>query len=388
MSYLDGVPFRTAMSLEGDSTGESAFMDTAPIHLPDCTDILMSTMHDFSLERKVQYWLEAASQHHTSRQQLHADAVPTAPPCWLLLVEPTEGKEMGSRAREGTVRRSISLSAERGRGRTNQHGLQQIRPKTSPGLLEPPSENGYKAVSPDPGKQRRSMVLFNNMKNELEAARRKLAALVHPLNRATAESKGAPTPPALPQHSRSNRSLKFGPAAEMCPTGGLVPAPPMAPSTSMPPIRKHKPTVPSLSPYSCLPPARPLTSRKAKPDSASDLLSALSQEERDLIEPVIALGYPARKAILTLQKTGRQSLGQFLGYLRACDRLLKQGYEEGQVEEAMEMFQYSEKKAAEFLHLLAQFNDMGFQQNEIKEVLLLCGNQRDKALEELVMKRQ
>lgn len=35
---------------------------------------------------------------------------------------------------------------------------------------------------------------------------------------------------------------------------------------------------------------------------------------------------------------------QFLSYLGACDRLLKQGYEEGQVEEAMEMFQYSEKK--------------------------------------------
>ncbi|KFQ45144.1 Ubiquitin-associated protein 1-like, partial [Nestor notabilis] len=79
-------------------------------------------------------------------------------------------------------------------------------------------------------------------------------------------------------------------------------------------------------------------------------------------------------------------LVQFLSYLSACDRLLKQGYEEGQVEEAMEMFQYSEKKAAEFLHLLSQFNDMGFQQNEIKEVLLLCGNQREKALEELVMK--
>lgn len=66
----------------------------------------------------------------------------------------------------------------------------------------------------------------------------------------------------------------------------------------------------SLSPYTCLPPARPLASRKTKPDSATDLLAALSQEERDLIEPVIALGYPARKAILTLQKTGRQSLGQ------------------------------------------------------------------------------
>ncbi|XP_019475115.1 ubiquitin-associated protein 1-like [Meleagris gallopavo] len=428
MSYLDGVPFRTAVSLEENSAGESSFIKAPAIDLPDCTDILMSTMHDFSLERKVQYWLEAASQHQTSWQQLHTDAIPTAPPCWLLLVDPAEGKETAaSRVKEGTVRRSISLSAERGRGRAsdteseagcseddecweedecsstsweendreenilrrrNQHGLQQIRPKTSPGLLEPPSENGFKATSPDPGKQRRSMVLFNNMKNELEAARRKLAALVHPLNRATTESKGVPTPPAVPQHCRSNRSLKFGPAAEGSHMGSLVPAPPAAPNASMPPIRKHKPTVPSLSPYSCLPPARPLASRKAKPDSAADLLSALSQEERDLIEPVIALGYPARKAILTLQKTGRQSLGQFLGYLRACDRLLKQGYEEGQVEEAMEMFQYSEKKAAEFLHLLAQFNDMGFQQNEIKEVLLLCGNQRDKALEELVMKRQ
>uniref|UniRef100_A0A8B9BVR4 Ubiquitin associated protein 1 like n=1 Tax=Anser brachyrhynchus TaxID=132585 RepID=A0A8B9BVR4_9AVES len=339
MSYLDGVPFRTAKSLEGDPVGQNTLIDAPAIDLPDCTDILVSTMHDFSLERKVLYWLGAASQHQTSRHRLTTDTVPTAPPCWLLLVDPAEGRETaGGRARDGSEA----------------------------------------APSPDTGKQRRSLVLFNNMKNELEAARRKLAALVHPLNRATAENGGLPEPPAL----------KYGPAAAVSCAGGLVPAPPPGPAIPMPPICKHKPTVPSLSPYTCLPPARPLASHKTKPDSAADLLTALSQEERDLIEPVIALGYPARKAILTLQKTGRQSLGQFLGYLRACDRLLKQGYEEGQVEEAMEMFQYSENKAAEFLHLLAQFNDMGFQQNEIKEVLLLCGNQRDKALEELMMKRQ
>uniref|UniRef100_A0A8C2UCH0 Ubiquitin associated protein 1 like n=1 Tax=Coturnix japonica TaxID=93934 RepID=A0A8C2UCH0_COTJA len=392
MSYLDGVPFRTAMK---PSAAFHIFCPLAPSHVCSSPSTRMSILlfslaltalpqHDFSLERKVQYWLEAASQHQTSRHQLHTDAVPTAPPCWLLLVDPCEGKETaGSRVKEGTVRRSISLS--------------QIRPKTSPGLLEPPSENGYKAVSPDPGKQRRSMILFNNMKNELEAARRKLAALVHPLNR----------------HCRNNRSLKFGPAADQSPNWAMVlndkcqgdalqclPSPvalgtdhcTRAPQWCLHPSPLANTSfclvLQSLSPYSCLPPARPLSSHKAKPDSAADLLSALSQEERDLIEPVIALGYPARKAILTLQKTGRQSLGQFLGYLRACDRLLKQGYEEGQVEEAMEMFQYSEKKAAEFLHLLAQFHDMGFQQNEIKEVLLLCGNQRDKALEELMMKRQ
>lgn len=85
----------------------------------------------------------------------------------------------------------------------------------------------------------------------------------------------------------------------------------------------------SLTPYACLPPAstptstpistpastpaRPLSSHRSQPDSAADLLSALSQEERDLIEPVIALGYPTRKAILTLQKIGKQSLSQVGG---------------------------------------------------------------------------
>uniref|UniRef100_A0ACB8E4L1 Ubiquitin-associated protein 1-like n=1 Tax=Sphaerodactylus townsendi TaxID=933632 RepID=A0ACB8E4L1_9SAUR len=46
------------------------------------------------------------------------------------------------------------------------------------------------------------------------------------------------------------------------------------------------------------------------------------------------------------------------------------------------------EKAAEFLHLLAQFNDMGFQQADIKEVLLLCENQGDNALEELMTRAQ
>ncbi|KAM6125133.1 ubiquitin-associated protein 1-like [Phoenicopterus ruber ruber] len=456
MSYLDGVPFRTAHSLDGDSGGENALVTAPAIDLPDCADILVSTMHDFSLERKVLYWVEAASQQQTSRHRVTSEVVPTAPPCWLLLVDPADS--YGGRARDGAVRRCVSLSAadgsyghakgrgalsdtesetwhseedeyseddeysstsweendkdekvsrrrNAGRGVALHPGFYQTRPKTSPGLLEPSPENGsHNPASPNPSKQRRSMVIFNNMKNELEAARRKLAALVHPLNRAAAESRGVPVPRPLPQHPRASRSVTYGPAPAVSRLGTVVPAPP-AVAAPIPPIKWHKPTVPSLSPYACLPaasapasapassapastPARPLSSHRSQPDSAADLLSALSQEERDLIEPVIALGYPTRKAILTLQKTGRQSLSQFLSYLGACDRLLKQGYEEGQVEEAMEMFQYSEKKAAEFLHLLAQFNDMGFQQNEIKEVLLLCGNQREKALEELVMKTQ
>uniref|UniRef100_A0A672UQW5 Ubiquitin associated protein 1 like n=1 Tax=Strigops habroptila TaxID=2489341 RepID=A0A672UQW5_STRHB len=337
------------------------------ILLEACGSVFLGE-YDFSLERKVLYWVEVASQQQTSCHRVTSEVIPTAPPCWLLLVDPAD--RYGGRARDGAV-------------------FCQTRPKTSPGLLEPlPKNSIHNTASPILSKQRRSMVIFNNMKNELEAARRKLAALVHPLNRAAVESK-VPVPRLLPQRPRTSHGIRFRPAPDVSRLGTLVPSPPTAP---IPPIKRHKPTVPSLSPYACLPPAsapaRPLSSCSSQPDPAADLLSALSQEERDLIEPVIALGYPTHKAILTLQKTGRQSLSQFLSYLSACDRLLKQGYEEGQVEEAMEMFQYSEKKAAEFLHLLSQFNDMGFQQNEIKEVLLLCGNQREKALEELVMKAQ
>lgn len=43
-------------------------------------------------------------------------------------------------------------------------------------------------------------------------------------------------------------------------------------------------------------------------------------------------------------------------------------------------------QAEEFLHLLSQFNEMGFQQNTIKEVLLVHENHRERALEELMMR--
>ena len=76
----------------------------------------------------------------------------------------------------------------------------------------------------------------------------------------------------------------------------------------------------SLSPYTCLPPLglepQPLIAHRLHPDSA-DLLNALSQEEQDLIGPVVALGYPLHRAIVALQKTGRQSLSQ----VRDCPEL-------------------------------------------------------------------
>ncbi|XP_030587021.1 ubiquitin-associated protein 1-like isoform X2 [Archocentrus centrarchus] len=119
-------------------------------------------------------------------------------------------------------------------------------------------------------------------------------------------------------------------------------------------------------------------------DFAAELLTALSQEERELLETITERGYPLRTAILALQKTGYRSPEKVLKYLVTCDRLCQLGYDQAQVEEALEMFQNCESKAAEFLRLLTQFNEMGFQQSAIKEVLLVHENHRERALEELM----
>ncbi|XP_020667818.3 ubiquitin-associated protein 1-like [Pogona vitticeps] len=457
MSCLEDIPFRMTISFVDASMGEENFVCAPEIEIPNCEDILMCTMHDFSLEKKVLYWIESASQQETPWYKVTADVVPTAPPCWLLLVDSNESftdsdKATSSKGKDLTpIQRCVNLvtaaerfscvknaghlaeklnddnipeeqegsesescssspSAERDEQEEEstpndiQHlpralphflNLPQCRPKTSPGLRE------NDCPKPALLKERRSIFLFNNMKNELEGAKKKLAAFMHPLHHSVADHTLASRAFSLHQRSRSSRNLRYGPSSTTSLMGTLIPTPPPTPGCSarpltaagfVPPIQRHKPTVASLSPYSCLPPTprmqRTHDAHRTGRDSTADLLSALSQEERDLIEPVLALGYPIRRAILALQKTGRQSLAQFLSYLSACDKLLKQGYEEAQVEEAMEMFQNSEKKAAEFLHLLAQFHDMGFQQADIKEVLLLCENHRDRALEELMTRTQ
>ncbi|KFV84561.1 hypothetical protein N308_02611, partial [Struthio camelus australis] len=154
-----------------------------------------------------------------------------------------EESDKEEKARRKNVARAVAPCA----------GLHQARPKTSPGLLEPTLENGYRRpASPDPARQRRSMVIFNNMKNELEGARRKLAALVHPLNRAYMEKKQACTLSSLHQRSRSSRNFKYRSASDTSWPGTLTPTPPAPPccgprapssAASIPPIKKHKPTV-------------------------------------------------------------------------------------------------------------------------------------------------
>lgn len=77
MSYLDEVPFRTALSLDGDSGGQNTLITAPAIDLPDCADILMSTMVSrFCLCPRMDSLLRDA--------QSDVSGVCPSPPNWLL----------------------------------------------------------------------------------------------------------------------------------------------------------------------------------------------------------------------------------------------------------------------------------------------------------------
>ncbi|XP_013374425.1 PREDICTED: ubiquitin-associated protein 1-like [Chinchilla lanigera] len=348
MSALDGVPFKVPKGF---------VLSTAPppaleLSVPACGELLLGSMHDFSLERKALFCAEAALGGR-GPYRCGAPGAASAPPAWLLLLSPDSGlapapAEPAPQEPPGDEREADDDEAN-----------------DTPSASEDERDPGSPATR-DPGRRRS---LLGRLSRSSLAARPR--ALLHRFRGHRARSLcSAPAPP--------------GPAPP--PRAALPPRPSTA--GAMAPLRSHKPTVASLSPYTCLPPLRetpqPLQPCRSHPDSTADLLSALSQEEQELIGPVVALGYPLARAITALQRTGRQSLSQFLGYLSARERLLQQGYEEGLVDEAMELFQFSESKAGEFLRLWEQFSDMGFQPQRVKEVLLVHGNRREQALEELV----
>ncbi|KAL6092638.1 hypothetical protein STEG23_006440 [Scotinomys teguina] len=379
MNALDGVPFKVPKGLVKDKEPNPA----PELSIPDCRELLLGSMYDFSLERKALFWVEAAVRGPCPLQW-NDPGIASAPPAWFLLVSqnyslvpaPAEvrGPEDGLQEPPEEEEEEEEEEEDREEKRDEEDASSASEEEMDSSSPQPGSPTGHRRCSLD---------VLRSMRSELAGARRRFS-----------ESRLATCPRALLHrfrgHHTLSRSSSLAPAPGLAPQPPSIPELPPRPSTAdvMPPLRSHKPTVASLSPYSCLPPLsgtpQPLDSYRLHPDSATDLLSALTKEEQDLIGPVVALGYPLGRAIVALQKTGRQSLSQFLGYLSACERLLQQGYDEALVDEAMEMFQFSEHQAGEFLHLCQQFSDMGFQQDRIKEVLLVHGNRREQALEELV----
>uniref|UniRef100_A0A8C3X3A6 Ubiquitin associated protein 1 like n=1 Tax=Catagonus wagneri TaxID=51154 RepID=A0A8C3X3A6_9CETA len=377
MNALDGVPFKVPKGF----VIHTELLPGPELSVPACRELLLGSMHDFSLERRTLFWVEAVVRGPCPIQ-CDAPGAASAPPAWLLLVSP-EGLEPPSAEAEGpgagTQERPEEEEEEEEEEENQDEEEASSAREEEPGACSPQPSS---PASPSLGQHRCSLDVLRGVRSELAAAQRRLSEgrsprdFLHRIRHRALSLCPSPAPPVSPAPPLSSAPT---------PSPALPPRP--ATAGARRPTRSRKPTVASLDPYTCLPPTgqvpQPLAAHRLHPDSA-DLLSALSQEEQDLIGPVVALGYPLHRAIVALQKTGRQSLSQFLGYLSACDRLLRQGYEEGLVEEAMEMFQFSESQAGEFLRLSEQFSDMGFQKDRIKEVLLVHGNRREQALEELV----
>ncbi|XP_038160380.1 ubiquitin-associated protein 1-like [Cyprinodon tularosa] len=379
---MDGVPLKMPQA-----AGCQTVRDDVKVTLPNYLTILRETEFEFSLENWVLTGLQNSPTNQQRPQPFSPSSEPSAscPPYWMMFSSPQQSRlasrhssdfwEPNPRPRSHSLTLSvlrttfaISDSEDEGentakkaeKGQTAETGLKEERPAVScqsgqrkaqrafvPDLLNPPS-----CLSSLPHKRRKNLrqCSFSGMDTSNKT-----------------------------QSNTDSRSLS--------------PSSFKAPNDSADTIRKttgHQKTAEKmvLSPNSCRTyhQASLNGGLSSALDSSVELLSALSPEERELLGVITARGYPLRTAIIALQRTGQQTPDQILSYLIACEHLCQQGYDKAQVEEALEMFQNCEAKAEEFLHLLNQFNEMGFHPNTIKEVLLVHENHRERALEELMMR--
>ncbi|KAM9351825.1 uncharacterized protein ABDE67_006674 [Symphorus nematophorus] len=391
MNTLEDVPFQTLLGpLE-----EEVQLVTAPvITVPDCQQIIQDTEYGFNLEKLI-----------LSGQQL-VRQTPSCPPYWLMFSSPQESRRAGRRSSEALSPRPRSHSlnsadtrwlhhrtvtfvisdsededgyCEDNEGSSTEDARQPVKSRERPRSAAPkdplsrvkdmhlvPATQHCKPDSPRSLRGHRgSLPCLQDCRQSLRALEQHRSQQASPL--------------LLGQKNSKKRQRSLGAVGRKFSQN----TPPVGPSPCR--VQQQRPS--SAGPV--VKNRRQKVLRTGGPrgvcfDSAAELLSALSQEERELLETITERGYPLRTAILALQKTGYRSPEKIVKYLVASDRLCELGYDEAQVEEALEMFQNCESKAAEFLRLLTQFNEMGFQQNAIKEVLLVHENHRERALEELM----
>lgn len=188
--------------------------------------ISFSRQHDFSLERRTLFWVEAVVRG-PCQLQCDAPGTASAPPAWYLLVSP-ECRPVPAPA--------AAKDPEAGPQEEKEEEEEEPSParEGKPGPCRPQASA---PASPSSGHHRCSLDVLRGVRLELAGARRKLS-----------EGRIASRPRALLQRIR-HRALSLCPSSE--PPQGPVPplpsapAPPPRPSTAgaMPPLRSHKPTV-------------------------------------------------------------------------------------------------------------------------------------------------
>ncbi|TNN87061.1 Ubiquitin-associated protein 1-like [Liparis tanakae] len=362
MSPLEDVPFHIRLA----PPEETVQLVTAPdLTLPDRLRILRDTKFGFDLEK----WILTGQQP--------AGQAPSCPAYWLMFSSPQESRKAN--------RRSLDTWSPSARPRSHSLNSRTVRFLVS----DSEDEEGYRedneASSTEDGprsmksRERPRSAAPRDQLSRVKDANHRKPASPQSLRGHRGSSPALQRASPLPRQKTSKKKLRSQASGGRKYSQDTPPAP-------FPPRRQQqRPS--SAGPVGSDYGQKALRaggSRGVFFDSSAELLSALSEEERELLGTITGKGFPLRTAILALQKTGYHSPQKILKYLVASERLCELGYAEAQVEEALEMFQNCESKAAEFLRLLTQFNEMGFQPNAIKEVLLVHENHRERALEELM----
>nr|XP_055049004.1 ubiquitin-associated protein 1-like isoform X1 [Misgurnus anguillicaudatus] len=391
MCSLDEIPFKVMLDCVEIQMGEKDPVGAPEIEIPDCTQILRDTKYSFTLEKRIMAACGELQRKIKKAKQHPQILCPTCPPYWLMFSSPQhsradrpENTELWER---GPRPRSLSLSAV---------DSKRLRPLRAVQFLIADSEceagyceddEGSSTEEDAPRGKRRPLSSGPHSLRHVQRGStpnmetRPGPSSTRPNSASSLKDTQKPLPPSISQTVEGSPHSSRAPrrnVAAMRSNGRrnsntLLQKRPSS-AGPLPSTRQQKP--PSHG-------VRPRTSAGLQ-DASADLLCALSEEEKDLLEAVTKHGYTLHTAIMALQRTGPRRPDQILSYLTSCDRLCRLGYEKMQVEEALEMFQNCESKAAEFLFLLAQFCEMGFQQSTIKEVLLVHENHKERALEELM----
>uniref|UniRef100_A0AAV2KYE3 UMA domain-containing protein n=1 Tax=Knipowitschia caucasica TaxID=637954 RepID=A0AAV2KYE3_KNICA len=318
MSFLEDVPFQTLMG----SLQEQAHVTSPEISIPDCAQILQETQYEFSLEK----WI-------LSGPQLPA-VLPSCPPYSLLHSSPQEN-----------LRRSIWTLDPRPRSFSLNSEDSRLPRRTVKFLLCDSDEDsccGHNSnvyyESPFLMERPHSAARLNDLHRGpnrpespqgLEGHKKSLPAL-HQCRPSSAEHKPQQASPLPQKNKRWRKSVSslIKKYPQNTASVGERRLQQQRPSSAGPVVKNHRQKALNPGTYS-----------GAFLDTAAELLSALSPEERELLETITQRGYTLRRAIIALQRTGYRSPEKICKYLGACERLCQLGYDEGQVEEAMEMFQ-------------------------------------------------
>lgn len=372
---MEGVPLKMP-----DCSSQEELVEDMQVSVPDYLTILRETEYDFSLEKWVLTGLQNGFTKLPHSSPLCSGLQPSCPPYWMMFRSPQQSRLAS--------RHSSDFWEPNPRQRSHSLNPSVLRAKfTISDSEDDENDCPVRIAVPLPEKKQLNVERpsVSSQRSQRKAQKAFVPNLLHP---PTCLS-------SLPHQRRKNLRQCSLSVLETSKQNAINAEQSAASqkgigrSDSLGELCNQKIVKESISPNSCSSPSvayRPLGLPSAACDSSVELLSALSPEERELLAAITSRGYSLRTAIIALQKTGRQAPEKILSYLVACDHLCQLGYDMVQVEEALEMFQNCETKAEEFLHLLSQFNEMGFQQNAIKEVLLVHENHRERALEELMMR--